>query len=66
MQECSKCAGLGYREGGLDNYGRRKKRKCISCQGWGTVGEHIWIYSKKYNTGRYSKTPEIRKKGQNR
>ncbi len=62
VQECSKCDGLGYREGGLDNYGKRKKRKCTSCQGWGTVGEHIWIYSKKYNTGRYSKTPEIRKK----
>lgn len=55
-QLCSNCDGLGYHKTS------RSKRKCTVCQGWGSVGEHIWLHPKRHDTGRYSKTPEIAKK----
>jgi len=54
-QLCSNCDGLGYHQ----PQSVRSKRKCTVCQGWGSVGEHIWLHPKRHNTGRYSKTPEI-------
>lgn len=61
VQECPKCDGKGYRGGQQNSKGRIKKRKCTTCQGWGNIGEHIWLYRKRLNTGRYSQKPSIRK-----
>lgn len=55
VQECPKCNGQGYRSSTGN-----KKRKCTTCQGWGHLGEHLWLYQKGYNTGRHSRNPETR------
>ena len=66
VQECPKCDGQGYRSTVLSyqpqpTMQRTKKRKCTTCQGWGHLGEHLWLYQKGYNTGRHSRNPEIRR-----
>ena len=55
VEECPKCGGQGYR-----SPTGNKKRKCTTCQGWGHLGEHLWLYQKGYNTGRHSRNPETR------
>ena len=56
VKECAKCDGQGYR-----STTGNKKRKCTTCQGWGHLGEHLWLYRKGYDTGRHSRNPETRK-----
>ena len=55
VEECPKCDGLGYR-----STTGNKKRKCTTCQGWGHLGEHLWLYQKGYDTGRHSRNTKTR------
>ena len=55
VEECPKCDGYGYRVSA-----NNKKRKCTTCQGWGHIGENVWLYQKQYDTGRHSRNQEVR------